>query len=82
MLHDAHIEVTCDGDRCRSSVHIGMDFVYSDYSGKNGYYDHEADKIEAKLIEECEWVVVPSEDEEEDNKHYCCAQCASPTVYV
>lgn len=75
MLHDAHIEVTCDGDKCSSTVNVSMDFCYMDYTGKNGYYDHADDKIESKLVEDHEWIVI-------EGKHYCCAQCASPTGYA
>jgi len=75
MLHDAYLEVTCDGDGCGESVNVPMEFSYMDYTGKNGYYDHEDSKIEATLVEEFEWVVVPSEDEDESNKHYCNKGC-------
>lgn len=68
MIHDAYIEVTCDGDKCSSTENVSMDFVYMDYTGKNGWYDHEDEKIESKLIEEFEWIVV-------DGKHYCNEGC-------
>ena len=86
MLHDAHIEVTCDGKGCHSTVNVEMEFSYLDYTGKNGYYDHEDSKIEARLVEDFDWLVVPDlkqeDDKDEKNLHFCCAQCASPTVYV
>ncbi len=69
MIHDAHMEVTCDGDKCSSTVNVPMDFVYPDLSGKNGWYDHAEDSIESKLAEDHEWVVI-------DGKHYCCDDCA------
>ena len=75
MLHDAFVEVTCDGNRCHSSVYIELDFLYNDYSGKSGQYDHEDSKVEAKLIENFKWVVVPSDDDDEENKHYCNSGC-------
>jgi hypothetical protein len=75
MLHDPFVEVTCDGEGCRETIDVEMEFFYLDYSGKNGYYDHEDGKIEAKLVEEFEWIVVPSDDEDESNKHYCNKGC-------
>lgn len=77
MIHDAHMEVTCDGDGCNETVNVPMEFAYLDYTGKNGFYDHESSKIEATLIEDFEWVVVPDEDEDEDSKHFCDAGCIS-----
>jgi hypothetical protein len=68
MLHDATIEVTCDG--CSSAITIEPEFVYRDYSGKNGYYDTSDDAIEAKLVIEG-WEVL-------DGKHYCEACKSAP----
>lgn len=73
MLHDAYLEVTCDGDGCGEVANVPMEFAYLDYTGKNGYYDHEDSKIEAKLVEDFEWIVI-------DGKHYCCEDCAEQLV--
>lgn len=73
MIHDAHMEVTCDGDGCNETVNVPMEFAYLDYTGKNGFYDHEESKIEATLIEDFEWVVVTIDDG--DNKHFCDDGC-------
>ena len=69
MIHGAFIEVTCDASRCLSSEWVDLEFVYPDYSGKNGWYDHKDESVEEKLVEDFEWVVV-------DGKHYCCQDCA------
>lgn len=37
-LSDAYIRVFCDG--CGEEEEIELPFVYRDYSGRNGYYDH------------------------------------------
>ena len=69
MIHGAFIEVTCDAPRCISSEWVELDFVYPDYSGKNGLYDHDDKNIEEKLTEDHEWVVI-------DGVHCCCEDCA------
>ena len=54
MIHDAKIEITCDGQDgyCRNSLEYDLPYVYSDYSGNNGHYsDSEAD-IETFLKDE------------------------------
>jgi len=73
MIHDAHMEVTCDGDGCNETVNVPMEFVYLDYTGKNGLYNHESSKIEATLDEDFEWVIVTIDDG--DNKHFCNVGC-------
>ena len=38
MIYDAKVEVHCDG--CQNEfVEIELEYVYTDYSGKNGHYD-------------------------------------------
>ena len=68
MIHDAFVEVTCDGVKCNSSEWVGLEFVYTNYSGRGGHYDHDDKKIESSLVENFEWTVV-------DSKHYCCPEC-------
>ena len=77
MIHDAFMEVTCDGDKCGDAVNVAMEFVYRDYTGENGYYDHADDSIESKLVEDHEWKVADGDDGK--NKHYCCEDCAGHT---
>ena len=73
MIHDAFVEVTCDGDKCSSTENVGLDFVYPDYTGKSGHYDDS--KVEEKLIADYEWIVVEDDDDDALNKHYCCDDC-------
>jgi hypothetical protein len=49
MIHDAKVEVTCDGEKCRESVTVSPHFMHRDYSGKNGFYDCSDDAIEELL---------------------------------
>lgn len=60
-IHDATVEVTCDG--CGQGVTISPEFVYRDYSGENGHYDMSDSAIGEKLEREG-WQVL-------DGKHYC-----------
>ena len=69
MIQDAFVEFTCDGNKCNSSENIELEFVYSDYGGKSGHYNHSDSKIEDMLEEDFEWIVV-------EGKHYCCEDCA------
>jgi hypothetical protein len=69
MIHDPTVEVTCDNEDCGDSVFVELDYVYHDYSGRNGQYDTEDKTIERQLENEHGWVVV-------DGKHYCCDDCA------
>jgi hypothetical protein len=63
VIHDARVEVTCDGDGCAVGIEIEPEFCYRDYSGRNGYYDTSDAAIERKLEHEG-WFV-------QDGKHYC-----------
>jgi hypothetical protein len=65
MIHDATVEVTCDG--CGDSRSIQPDFVYRNTSETSGYYDTSDEAIEAKLEQE-DWIV-------RDGKHYCSESC-------
>lgn len=67
MIHDATVEVSCDGQRCSQSITLEPEFVYPDYSGKNGYYNTKESALEEKLVHEG-WLV-------RDGKHYCCTDC-------
>lgn len=67
MIHEPLIEVTCDGESCDDAIRIEPEFMYRDYSGKNGDYDCSDDAIEKQLLGEG-WVV-------EGGKHYCDPGC-------
>jgi len=73
MIHDAFVEVTCDGNKCSSTENIQLEFVYSDYGGKDGHYNHSDSKVEDMLTEDFEWIIT-------DGKHYCCDDCAKQLV--
>jgi hypothetical protein len=60
-INDATVEVQCDG--CGEIEDISPEYVYRDYSGKNGYYDTTDSAIEEKLLG-LGWGV-------KDGKHYC-----------
>lgn len=62
-IHDAKVEVTCDGEDCRESIFIEPSYVYTSYSGKGGHYDCSDTAIEDKLVAEG-WKVA-------DGKHFC-----------
>ena len=68
MIHDATVEVTCDGDRCNESVFIGMEWMYRNPCDSSGFYDCDDLKIEDKL-EDQDWTV-------HDRKHFCSPVCA------
>lgn len=57
MIHDATVEVTCDGNGCRESIVVSPEYVYNDYSGKSGHYDTK-DRSLHKLIKAEGWTVV------------------------
>lgn len=67
MIHDATVEVTCDGNNCGETVVIEPEFVYPDYSGKNGYYDTKDSSLEKKIKREG-WSVI--------NGQHLCESCS------
>lgn len=73
MIHDATVEVTCDGDRCTESVMISPEYTYRTYSEHSGSYDTSDEAIERKLEAEG-WAV-------EDGKHFC-ESCAEEVAKV
>lgn len=72
MIHDAQVEVSCDGERCTESVYVGLPYVYATLSGSGGRYDADDSDIEYKLKTEHGWVVM-------DGKHYCGMCADDPT---
>lgn len=66
-IHDAKVEVTCDG--CDASLWVELPFVYADISGKSGRYDHDDRKINKKVAEEG-WTI------NEDGDHHFCENCS------
>jgi hypothetical protein len=67
MIHDAEVEVTCDGEGCRESIRVRPDYTYRDWSGHSGSYDC-SDEALAKKIEDEGWLV-------NDGKHFCGESC-------
>lgn len=70
MIHDAVVEVTCDGERCSESVYVRLDFVYGHTMHSSGRYDHSDSKVENRLASEHGWAV-------RDGLHYCSESCAN-----
>lgn len=68
MIHDAHVEVTCDGEGCSESIFIALDYTYGGLLHSSGSYESDDRKIEQKLIRDEEWLVT-------DGKHYCSDSC-------
>ena len=68
MQYDPTLIIECDN--CGDTIEIEMDFVYQDYSGERGYYDHK-DSVVSNLHSE-DWIV--DQDGDED-KHFCCKEC-------
>ena len=69
MIHDASVEVTCDGPNCVESVFVELEWVYSTWSGKSGHYDSNDGTIEAAIQSRHDWIV-------RDRKHFCSSECA------
>jgi hypothetical protein len=69
MIHDATVEVTCDGD-CGDYLKIAPDYKYTSYSGGGGHYDCSDDAINEK-VEKADWIV-------DGDNHYC-ENCARHT---
>jgi hypothetical protein len=63
MIHECYAEVSCD--KCETSIYVQLNYVYFDYTGKNGMHDSEDSSIEKTLVDEHEWVV-------KNGKHFCC----------
>lgn len=63
MIHDATVEVTCDGEKCMATVVIALRWMYRNMSPESGYYDASDKEVERRLVHEA-WSVV-------DGKHYC-----------
>lgn len=73
MIHDAVVEVTCDGEHCRESVYVTLDYTYGGVMHSRGSYDSDDEKVEERLEENQGWVV-------RDGKHYCSESCAPEAV--
>lgn len=52
MIHDAKVEVTCDGEHCQESIDIEPSWVYASWNENSGFYDCSESAIEKKLIAE------------------------------
>ena len=63
MIHDAKVEVTCDGARCD-------EFVFADlHAGSRNTYIAEDSAIEREIARDYEWIVI-------NGKHYCSEHCS------
>lgn len=62
MIHDAKVEVTCDGD-CGECLEVEPEYKYTNYSGGGGHYDCSDDALNEKVEREG-WTV-------DEDKHYC-----------
>lgn len=71
MIHDASIEVSCDGKGCYASVQVRLHYVYDSYSGSSGRYDDDEGTIEKSIRDEEGWC-------SEDGKQYC-DDCGLPS---
>ena len=67
MIHDAKVEVTCDARNCYSSQEIDLEYKYTSYSGRSGYYDCDESEIE-KELKSLDWVIA-------GEHHFCCQDC-------
>jgi hypothetical protein len=67
MIHDAEVEVTCDGKDCRGRVYVGL------RAGARDTYIADDSAIERSVAREHDWVV-------RDGKHYCSEECAPDTA--
>ena len=64
MIHDAKVEVTCDGERCTESILIDLPYVYTSLSGSGGHYDSKKETINEAVRREG-WIVTYG------GNHYC-----------
>jgi hypothetical protein len=69
MIHDAIVEVTCDGMGCNASEYVTLRYVYGSTMHASGRYDDDEKRIEEDLTKDHEWII-------RDGKHYCCESCA------
>lgn len=63
MIHDATVEITCDGKNCRSSIVVDLPV------GARNTYLASDDAIGRQAKRE-EWIV-------KDGEHFCCEECVS-----
>jgi hypothetical protein len=70
MIHDAKVEVTCDGKGCRENLFIQLEPFYPTYSGRGGRYDHD-DRKTNRGVQAEGWRVG-----DDGSTHYCWA-CAA-----
>jgi len=67
MIHDAKVEVTCDGADCFESIDIQLDYVYGGIMGTDGRYNDDDDDINNK-VDKQGWTV--------DGDEHFCSNCA------
>lgn len=68
MIHDATVEVTCDGESCTASVYAELNWVYGGINHTDGRYDADDKAIEATIVRDHEWFV-------DGTNQYCSERC-------
>lgn len=61
MVHDAQVEVTCDGKHCSESIYVDLP------AGARDTYIAEDSQIEKDVVAQ-DWIV-------EGGQHFCCQEC-------
>lgn len=61
MIHDAAVEITCDGVECSESIYVDLP------AGARDTYIAEDSKIEKEVAAQG-WIV-------ENGQHFCCKEC-------
>jgi len=60
MIHDATVEVTCDGSDCNESVVLNPEYVYRTYNENSGCYDT-SDRALHRLLQAEGWTIADGE---------------------
>ena len=68
MIHDAKVEITCDGENCDEFIEVGLSYKYTDYSGENGYYEFDEKNVISEIAGDG-WIALWEE-------HFC-ENCAA-----
>lgn len=67
MIHDAQVEVTCDGLDCNASTFIDLPYVYGGVNHTFGHYDSK-DRTIWNLLKKQDWHV-------SNERTYCSDAC-------
>lgn len=68
MIHDATVEVTCDGPRCNQSVTVTPRVVYSGIGHTAPVLDDDDEAIGRLIERDHDWLV-------NGGKQFCCDTC-------